>query len=221
MPAMFIGHFALGFAAKRVVPRVSLGMLFAASQLADLLWPVLLVAGVEEVRIDPGNTPFTPLDFVHYPWSHSLVMLVVWGAVLGAAYRGIAGGRRSFVALSVLVVSHWALDWATHRADMPLYPGGPMYGLGLWYSVPATILVETLLYAAGLYIYLRATRPRDGAGRWGIWALAGTLFVIYLANVFAGAPPSVNAISVAGIAGGVLLTAWAWWADRRRQPVRP
>jgi membrane-bound metal-dependent hydrolase YbcI (DUF457 family) len=221
MPAMFIGHFALGFAAKRAVPRVSLAMLFAASQLADLLWPSLLVAGVEEVRIDPGNTPFTPLDFVHYPWSHSLVMLAIWGVVLGAAYRGIAGGRRSFVVLSTLVVSHWLLDWVSHRADMPIYPGGPTYGLGLWYSVPGTIVVETLLYAAGLAVYLRATRPRDAAGRWAIWTLAGSLVVIYVGNVLAGPPPSVSAISAAGIAGGVLLTAWAWWADRHRQPVRP
>jgi len=61
---MFIGHLALGLAAKRVDPRVSLALLFAAAQFADLLWPVLVALGVEQVRIDPGNTAFTPLDFV-------------------------------------------------------------------------------------------------------------------------------------------------------------
>lgn len=217
---MFIGHFALGFAAKRAVPRVSLAMLFAAAQFADLLWPFLVMAGIEEVRIDPGNTAFTPLDFVSYPWSHSLAMLLVWAVLLGGAYRGIAGGRRSFVALSVLVVSHWVLDWASHRADMPLYPDGPRYGLGLWQSVPATLVVETGLFAAGLFIYLRATEPRQGAGRWVLWSLVGTLLVLYVANAFGGAPPSVTAIGVAGIAGGVLLTGWAWLADYHRQPSR-
>ena len=63
---MFIGHFGVGFGAKRFAPAVSLGTLFLAAQFADLLWPTLLLLGVEEVRIDPGITVVTPLDFVHY-----------------------------------------------------------------------------------------------------------------------------------------------------------
>jgi hypothetical protein len=50
---MFIGHFAVGFAAKRVAPSTSLATLFAAAQLLDLVWPVLVLAGVEKVRVDP------------------------------------------------------------------------------------------------------------------------------------------------------------------------
>jgi hypothetical protein len=216
---MFIGHFALGFAAKRAVPRVSLAMLFMAAQFADLLWPVLVLAGFEQVRIDPGNTAFTPLDFVSYPWSHSLVTLIAWGLLLGGIYRGIAGGRGSFAVLAILVVSHWFLDWMTHRPDMPIYPGGPKFGIGLWNSIPATIIIETLLFAAGVFIYVRATRPRTGAGRWGFNALAIVLYLIYLANLFSGAPPSVTAIGVAGLVGGVVLLVWAWWADRGREPL--
>src|SRR5436305_13790166 len=59
-PFIFIGHFALGFAARRWTPRVSLGALFGAAQLADMLWPVLVGLGIEQVRIDPGNTAMTP-----------------------------------------------------------------------------------------------------------------------------------------------------------------
>lgn len=217
---MFIGHFALGFAAKRAVPRVSLAMLFLAAQFADLLWPVLVLAGIEQVRIDPGNTVVTPLDFASYPWSHSLVMLVGWGVLVGGAYRGIAGGRRSFVVLWALVVSHWVLDWVTHRADMPLYPHGARFGLGVWNSFPATIALEGALYAAGVFVYLRSTRPHVGSGRWAIGALAVALPVIYVANLLGGAPPSVTAIGVAGVAGGVVLTAWAWVADSQRIPAR-
>src|SRR3954465_12960459 len=128
---MFIGHFALGFAAKRATPRISLAMLFLAAQFADVLWPVLVGLGFEQVRIDPGNTAFTPLDFVSYPYSHSLLALVIWGVVVGGAYRGIPGGRRTFWVLSALVISHWLLDYITHRADLPLYPGSRKYGLGL------------------------------------------------------------------------------------------
>lgn len=133
---MFIGHFALGFAAKRAAPRISLGILFAAAQFADLLWPVLLVFGIEQVRIAPGNTAFTPLDFVNYPVSHSLLMLLIWGLLFGMLYKTPV--------LVGLVVSHWILDFVTHRPDMPLYPGGPKLGLGLWNSVPATVAVEVL-----------------------------------------------------------------------------
>lgn len=216
---MFIGHFALGFAAKRVVPRVSLGMLFAAAELADLLWPLLLAVGVEQVRVEPGNTPFLTLDFVSYPYSHSLLMLVVWGVVLGALYRAIAGGRRTFVALSVLVVSHWLLDFITHRPDMPLYPGGARFGLGLWNSVPATVAVELVMFVAGVGIYLGATRRRDAVGSWALWGLVAFLLVGYLASIGGGAPPSITALWISAVVGGALLIAWGWWVDRHRVQV--
>src|ERR1700730_14161852 len=147
---MFIGHFALGLAAKPQAPRVSLAMLFAAAQFADLLWPVLVAAGLEHVRIDPGNTAFTPLDFVSYPYSHSLLALVIWGVGLAWGYRLLAGGRRSFVVIAGLVVSHWVLDVIVHRPDMPLYPEGPKFGLGLWSSVPLTIAIELAMFGAGI-----------------------------------------------------------------------
>jgi hypothetical protein len=230
---MFIGHFALGFAAKRVAPRLSLAALFAAAQLADTLWPVLVGAGVEQVRIDPGNTAMTPLDFVSYPYSHSLLTLVVWGVVFAyVAQRGtrvrLKPGTTAakpheddatiFLLIALLVVSHWVLDFVTHRPDMPIYPGGPKVGLGLWNSIPATIGVESLMFAAGVWIYASATRPRDAIGRWAFVTLVSFLVVVYAGNIAGGAPPSVNAIVIAGIVGAALLILWAWWADRHRTP---
>src|SRR5688500_17197488 len=124
---MFIGHLALGFAAKRVVPKISLAVLFVAVQLADMLWPIFLAAGIEHVRIDPGNTAVTPLDFVSYPYSHSLVFLIFWGIAFGALYRFAVRDRAAFAVLAALVVSHWVLDFVMHRPDMPIYPGGAEY----------------------------------------------------------------------------------------------
>jgi hypothetical protein len=217
---MFVGHFALGFAAKRAVPQLSLAVLFAAAQLADLIWPVLVLAGLEHVRIDPGNTAFTPLDFVSYPYSHSLVMLAIWALVFAAVCQWAVGGRFVFAVTSGLVLSHWLLDFLTHRPDMPLYPGSATVGLGVWNSVVGTLALELAMFAIGVWIYARATRARDAIGRWAFVALTATLAVVYVANLFAGAPPSALAIAVTGTVGGACLLAWSWWADRHREPVR-
>jgi hypothetical protein len=214
---MFIGHFGLGFAAKRVAPSASLGLLFAASQAADLIWPVLVLLGVEQVAIAPGVTAVTPLDFISYPYSHSLVMLCVWGAALGAIYAALARGPLvAAVTLALLVVSHWVLDVVTHRPDMPLTPtGSTRLGLGLWNSMPATLAVETVMFAAGLWLYLAAAPPRTRGQRIGLWALVAFLLIIYVANVFGPPPPSANAVAWSGIAMWLLIV-WAWAVDRSR-----
>jgi membrane-bound metal-dependent hydrolase YbcI (DUF457 family) len=216
---MFIGHFALGFAAKRATPRVPLVTLFAAAQFADLLWPLLVLAGIEQVRIAPGDTAFTPLDFVSYPYSHSLAMLAVWGVVFGVVYaRAARGTTRELAMLAALVVSHWVLDFVTHRPDMPVYPGGARYGLGLWNSISATVVIESAMFVVGFAVYMRATRARDRAGRWGMPGLGVALFGLYLANVGGGAPPSVTALTVVAIVGAALILVVTWWADRHRAP---
>ncbi len=217
---MFIGHFALGLAAKRATPRISLAVLFAAALLADLLWPIFLALGVERVRIDPGNTAVTPLDFVSYPYSHSLVTLILWGVVFGFIYRAMTGkDDRAFIVIAGLVVSHWLLDFVTHRPDMPLYPGGPKLGLGLWNSVVATIVVELVMFGIGLWIYLRATRARGQVGRLAILGFALFLLSLYGLNLMGGPPPSESILPAAAILGSSFLLLWSWWADRHRDSI--
>ena len=216
---MFVGHFALGFAAKRAAPKLSLALLFAACQLADILWPAFVAAGLESVQIRPGITAFTPLDFVSYPYSHSLVALSLWGIVLGSACWLLGAGGRASSLIAVLVLSHWILDFVSHRPDMPIYPGGALWGLGLWNSVPATLIVELLLFGAGVWLYSRATRATDAVGRWSFVALTLFLLIVYVASFAGGPPPSVTAIYWAGLVGGVVIVAWSWWTDRHRQAV--
>lgn len=220
MNRMFIGHFAVAFAAKRAAPRVSLGTLFAATSLADLLWPVLVAIGVEQVRIDPGNTAVTPLDFVSYPWSHSLLLLVLWACLFGLVHRLLMRRNGAAILLAVVVVSHWVLDYVTHRPDMPLYPGGPKYGLGLWNSVAATMIVEVAMFAGALWLYLRATRPVGWPGGWGFGSLLVVLLAAYGGNLFGRPPPSVQALTGVALVGGLLSIAWAAWADRYRRVTR-
>jgi FtsH-binding integral membrane protein len=216
---VFLGHLAVGFAVKRATPRVNLATLFAAAELPDLLWPVLVAIGVERVEIAPGITAFTPLDFVSYPWSHSLLLVVIWGLVFAMVHFLRSRNGVAAALLALLVVSHWLLDYVSHRPDMPVYPGGPRYGLGLWNSVPATIAVEGVLFVVGAWLYAQATRPRDGRGQFAFASLIGVLILAYVGNIFS-APPSVDAIWSGALVGALLLIAWAAWADRNRVPVR-
>ena len=213
---MFLGHFAVGFAARASQPRTSLGTCFAAAQLPDLIWPVLLLAGVERVVIAPGDTAFTPLRFESYPYSHSLVTVAIWGMIFALIYWLRARNGSAARLLAGLVVSHWVLDYFTHRPDMPIVPGyDQVLGLGLWNSILATLVIEGLMFVAGVAWYLRATRPADKVGRYGLAALLAFLVISYVASAFGPPPPSVTAIAVVCIAGG-LLVFWAAWVDRHR-----
>ncbi len=214
---MFIGHYALGLGAKRLAPEVSVGALFLACQWADLLWPTLVLAGVESFAIRPGVTAVTPLDFQYYPYSHSLVALVIWGAIFACVYRAVRGSPiAAGVVLGALVVSHWVLDFIVHRPDLPLVPGMPLrVGLGVWNSLPATLAVEFGLFAVGVWLYAKTTVARDRIGSMGFWALVTFLAVIELANVFGPPPKSTTAVAASAEAMW-LLVAWGYWVDRHR-----
>lgn len=210
---MFIGHFAVALAAKRAAPRTSLGVLFAACQLPDLVWPVLLLLGWERVRIEPGATAFTPLDFTHYPISHSLLATLVWSVLAGGGYALWRRDRAGGATVGLLVLSHWVLDWVTHRPDLPLYPGGPEVGLGLWSSVAGTLAVEGVLLAAGLGVYLATARPRGVAGWAALGALLALLLFVYLGGVGGPPPPDVRSLAWLALAGWIV-PFWAALADR-------
>ncbi len=218
---MFIGHFGVAFGAKTAAPAASLGTLFAASQFADLLWPTLVLLGRERVEVVPGATRMTPLDFVSYPYSHSLLALCGWGVAFAAIYVALRRARLSTaVTLALLVVSHWLLDYLTHRPDLPLTPYGiERFGLGLWNSLPGTLTAEFAIFAVGLLLYLRGTTPRDRIGSAGLWALVGFMAVVYLASVFGPPPPSATAVAWSAQAIW-LLVAWGYWIDKHRVPHR-
>ncbi len=213
---MFIGHIGLALAAKSVAPKPLLGTLTLAAQWADGLWPIFLLLGWEQVRIVPGITAVTPLLFVSYPYTHSLIADVFWGVILGGVYFALRRDRNAAFWLFALVISHWVLDFISHRADMPLWPGGAMYGLGLWYSVPATLFVEFGLFGFGVVVYARVTRPRDRLGSVLLWIFIAVLAVIYLMSVFGPPPPSVEVLAWSGLLGWLFL-AWAYWIDRHRE----
>jgi membrane-bound metal-dependent hydrolase YbcI (DUF457 family) len=215
---MFIGHYGAALASSRAAPRVSLGILFAACQLPDLIWPILLLVGVERVRIVQGENSFLNLVFEHYPWSHSLAMVFLWAVIAGLLYRVWRRDDRGAVVVGALVVSHWVLDWITHVPDLPLYPGGDGYGLGVWRSPALTLVIEIPLFALGLWLYAARTRGRDTIGKVGFWGLIGFLAVMYGASIASPPPPSVTALGWGALAAWIF-PLWSAWVDRHRDRV--
>jgi hypothetical protein len=159
----------------------------------------------------------TPLDFVHYPISHSLLAVVGWALLFALTYWLIRRYRIGAMVCGVAVLSHWVLDLATHRPDLPLYPGGEvLVGMGLWSSIGATLVVELLIFGLGAWLYLRCTRASDRIGSVGLWALLGFLLLVYLGNIFGPPPPSVGALAWVGQAQWLIII-WGYWVDAHRQ----
>ena len=213
---MFLGHFALALAAKKAAPKTSLGTTTLAANLADFVWPLLLILDVEQVAITPGLMAASPFDFAHYPWSHSLVAGLVAGLALGLGYYAVRRYGRGALVVGALVVSHWVLDFFFHRPDLPIWPGGPKVGLGLWDSLPVTLLAEAVALGAGLFVYLRSTAPSDKKGSIALWALVTFLVAIYVSSIFGPPPPSGHAVGWMALLGWVVVP-WAYYIDRHRR----
>jgi hypothetical protein len=213
---VFIGHFGVALAAKKIAPRTSLGTLVMAAQFVDLLWPLFLLLGVERVIIAPGTTAVTPLDFISYPLSHSLLAEFGWACLFAGVYKLAKHDSRGAVCLWFVVISHWLLDALSHQPDLPLYPGSSTYvGLGLWNSRFWTIVVEGAIFVFGARLYARTTRPRDPIGALAFRSFIALLTLFYLLNIFGPPPPSERAIAFSAL-GMWLFVVWAYWLDRHR-----
>jgi len=214
---MFIGHFGIGFGAKKYAPALSLGVLFIAAQFLDLLWPSLLLAGVEKVRIAPGITRVTPLDFMHYPVTHSLLMAVAWGLGMAILTWAIVKRKKPALVVFVCVVSHWVLDFFVHRPDLPLYPGGAVRaGLGLWNDPVVTAVLEATVFIVGILLYVKTTVPKNKKGTRALVTLWVLLAGIQVANMAGPPPPDVAAIAWAGQLQW-LFVLLAFYTDRHRR----
>lgn len=212
---MFIGHNAVGFASKRAARRTSLGTLMAAAMFLDLVWPVMLLLGLEHVRLRPGGSRFLTLEFTDYPWTHSMLNAAGWAVLFGLVYFAFTRYIRGAAITALAVFSHWILDFVTHVPDLPLWPGGAKVGLSLWRFPMATIVVESLLFIGGIAIYARTTRARDRVGSIGFTAFVVVLACIYAASIVSKPPSDLRAIGWVGLSS-ILFPIWAWWFDRHR-----
>jgi membrane-bound metal-dependent hydrolase YbcI (DUF457 family) len=208
---MFIGHYAIAFAARRPGNMPSLAVLFIAVQLLDLIWPILVLAGIETFRIQEGNTAMTPLDFTHYPYSHSLLMAVAWGVLFAFVYFLFTKNRNGALLLIPLVVSHWLLDFITHRPDLQLSPfSETRVGLGLWNSPTAGIALETAMFLVGIIVYYVKVKPKRTIA---FWSLVSLFLLFYFMNIFGPPPPSVQMVAWSANLMW-LFVLWAFWLEK-------
>jgi membrane-bound metal-dependent hydrolase YbcI (DUF457 family) len=216
---MFVGHFGLSFAAKKVAPKVSLGTMFIATQFVDILWPFLLIFHVEKVAIVPNYTKTNALEFLYFPYTHSLLMGVVWGIVVGGIYWLIKKDKRGALIVGLGVLSHWLLDLIVHTADLPLTPFSDYkVGFGLWNQVLIAQIVEIALFLAGLYIYATFTKAKNKIGKWAFWSLAIFLLIFNFANTFGPPPPnSLMTLFVSSVVLMAIIAGLAYWVDRNRE----
>jgi len=213
---MFIGHYGVGFAAKKWDKKPSLGTYFIACQFMDLLWPVFLLLGIEKVEIVHSNNPFLSLNFISYPYSHSLLGALFWSVLFGAIYFLIRKDMRSSIILGLVVISHWVLDFIVHIPDLQIIPWLSLrVGLGLWNSVVFTVIIEGLIFFIGFYLYLKSTKSKNKRGQIGLWSLIIFLSVIYVLNLIGPPPPSVQAIAYAGFSQWIIII-WAYWVNSNR-----
>ena len=213
---MFLGHFAVGIALKKTEPRVPLGIWLASAQFLDILWPVFLLIGIEHVAVVPGITVVTPLDLKNLDWSHSLAMAALWGLLFAAVLYWRVKSSRAFIFAFIGVISHWFLDYATHRADMPLAPHSARYGLELWNSLAGTLIVELGMFVLALFIYLRGAHPTAKRAWLHLSIFIVFLLVMYFMAIFGPPPPNnQKLIGITTLALVPLVIPWANWVDRK------
>ncbi len=218
---MFLGHYGVALAAKKAAPKVSLAWLFAAAQFADILWPILLVTNVEQYALQPGYSKVSAYNFISYPWSHSLLMDLVWAVLAGSLYSFFFKDRQGGLTIGLLVLSHWFLDLVVHVPDLPLSPFNLLkVGLSGWNSISATLIVELACFLGGLAIYLTSTRPRKRLGSWLLWTLVILLLALFFNTTFSKPEdlPLMTLFIVFMTLMAVLLFL-AWLTDRNRSSV--
>jgi hypothetical protein len=216
---VFVGHYGPSFAIKALRPAIPLWVLFIAVQFVDVAWAVLVLLGVEKVRIVPGITASNPLDLYYMPYTHSLIAAIVWSIVVGVLVRPVPGIRPRSLAVwvGIAVFSHWVLDFLVHHPDLPLYDDAMKVGLGLWNYPAIALSLEAVLLFGGMILYLRATKPINALGRLG-FPIFGVVMLAIQGYIFFGPPPaSPSAAAVTALVSYVVFAVIAQWLARQRQ----
>jgi hypothetical protein len=209
---------------KRAEPKLSLGTLFLAVQLCDVLWGAFLLLGWEHVRIVTDGSSLLPFEFYDYPISHSLVGTLVWSVVAAALYyswptRDTIRHWQAAALVGLAVFSHFVLDVLVHLPDLPLSGNdSPKLGLGLWKHPLTVMVMELVSLGLGLTIYVALRSHRHPVRPIRLTLLVLVLVGTYLASEYGPPPPSVTIVALSDIVLLLAVAALAAWTDRRATP---
>jgi membrane-bound metal-dependent hydrolase YbcI (DUF457 family) len=216
---MFIGHFGLAMAGKKIDRKPSLAALFLAAQWLDLIWPLFLLLGWEHIKIDGGNNPLLDIRFTSYPYSHSLIFAILWSFLIASIYYFVKRDSSGSFLMGFLVFSHWLLDFFTHIPDLPITPWSDYkVGLGLWNHPLMTVILEGLIFIGGIMLYVKSTRARALPGYISFWSLMLLLVFFYVSSFYGAPPDSEKSMGYFGLTQWLII-AWAYWIDRTRMNV--
>jgi hypothetical protein len=213
---MFVGHYGVSFAMRPEAKRVPLWVWFIAVQWMDVVWSVLVLLGVEKVRIVPGFTEANALDLYYMPYTHGLPGSIVLSLILGAIVSLFTSGSRARTMLLVAVASfsHWVIDLLVHVPDLPLYDNTAKVGLGLWRHVILSFPLELIFLGLGAWLYARATTFKGAKGRNVFWAFLVFLVVLQIYANFGPPPSSPAAMAVIALALYAVLALASAWVER-------
>jgi hypothetical protein len=220
---MFVGHYGVSFAARSLDRHVPLWVWFVAVQWLDVIWSVLVLSGVEKLRIVPGFTEANDLDLYYMPYTHGLPGSIALSLALGATVALFTRGNRAMTMVLVAAASfsHWILDLIVHVSDLPLYGNSDKVGFGLWRHVFLSFPLELIVLAIGAWLYARSTTLQDAQARWPVWGFVVLLAIVQgLAN-FGPPPGSTTAMAIGALASYAVLALLAAWVERfstRAQP---
>jgi hypothetical protein len=157
MPA--IAHLGVGFAAKRFAPKVPVVYLIIAAEFIEILFFALVLIGIEQMPL-PDKPPYSP-------FSHSLIMGIIWSIVIGVLTLIITKNQKTSLIIGLLVFSHTALDILA-SPKLAFYPTDtniPIFfdssfsiGLGLWKYKMIALIGEFGILVLGVVIYLSTRR---------------------------------------------------------------
>jgi membrane-bound metal-dependent hydrolase YbcI (DUF457 family) len=217
---MFVGHYAPALAAKAVAPRVPLWVLAFAVQFMDVVWAILVLLGIEKLRIEPGFLAASDLDLFYMPYTHSLPGSLILSAILGGVYflfRKADGAGAAFV-VALAVFSHWIADLIVHAPDLPLWGNEFKVGFGLWAYREIALALEIGLLFAGTAWWMSVSKPKGTLGPIAIWLMFAVLTALQLAQVFVIKPDSPPAMASSALATYFGFTLLAWLLERTRTP---
>lgn len=216
---MFIGHYGVSFGAKAANPRIPLWVLFVAVQWMDFVWSILVLNGIEKVRIVPGYTEASPLILYYMPYTHglagSLVLSVLFGGFVALFFRKQRG--LVFLIVAGAVFSHWILDLLVHKPDLWIYDDVKV-GLGLWRWMWISLPLELICLWIGAWLYARYVPARRHGNIW-LWIFVAAMSAVQVYGDLGPAPTSVLNEAVTALFAYSVLALLAGMVDRSR--VRP